>query len=465
MADKFYNFQDKRMKIFGELVRRYWDGNLKDNTDLNQLANEIRDKYGFEDADMSFIKNHIRIAMGLNPNEDEEFTDEIQMINGMSRVNEPIVNKLDEPCEYCDNSEQCEDICKYDAHIYRRGKGPVIVNDKCLNCGRCVSQCSFGAIADKIEFLPMVNYLKDKDTKVYATVAPSIVGQFGDKVSMGKIRTALRMMGFEDMIEVALFADILTIKEALEFHHLVKDKDDFFLTSCCCPVWISLTEKHYPKLFEHMSPSVSPMVASGRILKEFYPDAKVVFIGPCIAKKGEAKNDMFKDDIDFVLTFKELEEIFDALDIDFENIPADEKDQASYGGRVYARTGGVSFSVKTVVNRIAPRRLVKFKSKRVDGVMDCKNILDYISQNDNIDFNFIEGMGCEGGCVGGPKTNINVEKATTMVNEFGEDSLIMTPFDNGNIMKVFKELGVKHVDELINDSKISRLLAREKLNK
>jgi len=277
---------------------------------------------------------------------------------------------------------------------------------------------------------------------------------------MGHLRTALKLLGFKDMIEVALFADILTIKEAFEFNNLVKTEDNFFLTSCCCPVWLNLTKKNYPKIFEHMSPSISPMIASGRFLKKLYKDAKVVFISPCIAKKSETKEPNLKGDIDFVLLFPELKEIFEALEIKLEELSAENKDQASFGGRVYARTGGVSFSVKTVVNRIEPRRLIKFKSKKVDGVKDCKAILDKLSKGEDVNANFIEGMGCDGGCVGGPRTNIEVEKATALVNEFGEDSLIMTPFDNLNVMKILKQLGINKIEEIIENEEITQLLTR-----
>ncbi|WP_425448631.1 [Fe-Fe] hydrogenase large subunit C-terminal domain-containing protein [Dethiothermospora halolimnae] len=463
MDNRFDNFQDKRMLIFRELVKRAWNNDF--NGDLNELVNDIKFKYGFKDEDKQFIADHIRVALGLDPNGEEEFFNEYNIATKLNRVKEPIVTKVEGVCEYCgENIEDndCYNSCKYEAHVYKRNKGPIIENNKCLSCGKCVSSCSFGAIADKIEFIPVIEMLKDKDTDVYAAVAPSIVGQFGDDISMGQIRSALKLMGFKDMIEVALFADILTMKEAFEFDNLVKDKDDFFLTSCCCPVWINLVKKHYPDLFEHMSPSVSPMIASGRVMKELYDrEIKVVFISPCIAKKAEAKDEELNGDIDFVLTYRELDEIFKAIDIDLKDLPKDEKDQASFGGRVYARTGGVSFSVKTVVNRIAPRRLIKFKSKKVDGVVDCKNLLDDLIDG-KIDANFIEGMGCKGGCVGGPRTNIEVEKATKLVNEFGEDSLIMTPFDNMNAIKILKQLGLNHIENILKDNKVHNILKRQR---
>ncbi|MDK2919238.1 MAG: hypothetical protein PWQ37_1971 [Candidatus Petromonas sp.] len=450
------------MKIFGELVRKFWDGKLNNVDDLETLVQEIKEKYGFKAEDIPFIKDHIRVAMGLDPRGDIDFDDEIDMVKNFKTIKEPVVTKIEGVCDYCDSQDcKCIDSCKYEAHVYRRTRGPVIVNNKCLSCGECVTSCSFGALADKIEFVPLIDFLKDENTKVYATVAPAIVGQFGDDISMGQLRTAMKLIGFEDMIEVAMFADILTIKEAFEFNDLVKTEEDFFLTSCCCPVWINLTKKNYPKIFEKMSPSVSPMIASGRVLKELYEDVKVVFIAPCIAKKAEIKEPELKGAIDYVLNFRELKEIFQSLDINLKELPGDEKDQASFGGRVYARTGGVSFAVKTVVNRIAPRRLIKFKAKKVNGVQECKKILDNLSMGEEIDYNFIEGMGCSGGCVGGPRTNIDVNKATSLVNEFGEDSLIMTPFDNLNVMKILRQLGIDSIEEIVEDNKVSQILTRE----
>ena len=461
MSDRFSSFQEKRMHIFSELVKRYWNGTLQSNEDLNDFANEIKAKYGFSDKELPFIKDHIRVAMGLDPTGENEFTDELDLIKNSKEIRKPVVANIEGPCEHCSEKAcECSEAGKYEVQMYSRRNAPLIVDNKCLSCGYCVSTCDFGAIADKIEFMPMIDLLKDGHTHVYATVAPAIVGQFGDDVTMGQLRTAFKLLGFTDMIEVALFADILTIKEAFEFNHLVKNEEDFFLTSCCCPVWFNMTKKSYGNIYDHMSPSVSPMIASGRILKHLYEGAKVVFIAPCIAKKAEIKEPDLVGAIDYVLNFRELLEIFKALDIKLNELPADEKDQASFGGRVYARTGGVSFSVKTVVNRLAPSRVIKLKAKRVDGVKECKKILDLLSAGDNVHANFIEGMGCPGGCVGGPRTNIDADKATRIVNEFGEDSLIMTPFDNLNVMKILKQLGISSIDEIMDHEGIKKLLSR-----
>lgn len=450
------------MKIFGEIVKQYWNGTLKSAEDLKNLSVYIKEKYNFLNEDMPFIRDHIRIAMGLDPAGDKDFRDELDIVGKSEAVGEPVIAKINGVCEYCDN-DNCSELCKHEANIYRRNEGPVIDNDKCLSCGECVSRCDFGALADKIEFIPLINMLKDKNTTVFAAVAPAIVGQFGDEVSMGQLRTAFKLLGFADMIEVAMFADILTIKEAFEFSYLVKTEKDFFLTSCCCPVWFNMTKKGYPEMYKHMSPSVSPMIASGRFLKNLYEGAKVVFISPCIAKKQEINEPELKGAIDFVINFRELAEVFNVLDIKLKDLAPDDKDQASLGGRLYARTGGVSFSVKTVVNRLEPRRLIKLKAKKVDGVKNCKQILDDLSNEAAIDANFIEGMGCSGGCVGGPRTNIDVEKATKLVNEFGEDSLIMTPFDNLNVMKILKQSGISSIEEIVENEKVKKILTRSPL--
>lgn len=455
MDDKYLNFDEKRMSIFNELVKRYWNGNLKDVDDLNKLADYIKNEYGFNDSDLPFIRDHIRIAMGQDPKGDEAFKDELDILKSSNRVLQPVVSKLDGPCKQCKNEHcDCCEIGKYETDVYRR------LNEN-ISCGYGVSKCDFGALADKIEFMPMIELLRDKVTPVYVTVAPAIVGQFGDDISMGQLRSAFKLLGFKDMIEVALFADILTIKEAYEFNHLVKSEEDFFLTSCCCPIWFNMIKKIYPNIYDYLSPSVSPMIASGRILKTLYEGAKVVFIAPCVAKKAEIKEPGLEGAIDFVINFRELKEIFDALNINLQELQDDDKDQASFGGRLYGRTGGVSFSVKTVVNRLEPTRVIKLKAQKVNGIQDCKKVLDGLYSRKKGDANFIEGMGCVGGCVGGPKTNIDVEKATKKVNEFGEDSFILTPFDNLNVMKILEQFNVKSFQEIMHNDNFEKILSRK----
>lgn len=455
-------FTEKSMLIFRELVKKYWHQGISENSELMQLALEIKNKLGFDEKDLPYIMDLMRIAMGLNPSAEGAFTNELDLVKQSNVIGEPVIAKINSVCEHCEKQNNgCKATCKYEALVYTRGEGPVILKDKCIVCGECVDSCDFGGLAEKIEFLPIVDLLKEKKTAVYALVAPAITGQFGDDVSMGQIRTALKRMGFEDMIEAALFADILTIKEAFEFNHLVKEEKDFFLTSCCCPIWFNMTKKSFSSLYDHMSPSVSPMIAGGRILKHLYPNAKIVFIAPCLAKKGEIKEPDLIGAIDFVLNFTELKEIFNCLELDLASLPSDEKDQASLGGRLYARTGGVSFAVKTVVSRLEPSRVIKLKAKKADGIPACKKILSDLTENKDISANFVEGMGCVGGCVGGPRANIELEKGRNNVNEYGEDSLIVTPFDNLNVMKILKQLGINSIEEIVDNELITSLLTRD----
>ncbi len=454
VVQRFANFSHIRNDIFKELLKKKWNSSLN-KKNLNIITKKILDRYNLNSDDAYYIKNHIRVAMGLNPTVDNYFANDIE--SGL--IETPIVTKVDDICQECEREEVIS--CKYDAFIYNKTKGSQVIGDNCLGCGECIDKCDYGVFADKIEFIPLVDMLKSDRVLVFASVAPSIAGQFGNEVSNGQLRAAFKYLGFADMVEVALFADILTIKEAYEFDHLVRKEDDFFLTSCCCPIWVKMVERNYPEIFNHMSLAVSPMIASGRFIKQLYPEAKVVFVAPCTAKKVEARDPELEGDIDFVITFAELKNIFSALNIDLTNMNNDDKDQASYAGRIYGRTGGVSLSVKSVVNRIAPHRLINLKAKKVHGIKNCKEILNKLTEGRNINANFIEGMACLGGCVGGPATNIDKGEATRILNEQGEESLIMTPMDNLNVIKILNELGLSDYTDIVTDEKIRNLLKRD----
>jgi iron only hydrogenase large subunit-like protein len=200
------------------------------------------------------------------------------------------------------------------------------------------------------------------------------------------------------------------------------------------------------------------MVAAGRVLKEVYKDCKVIFIGPCIAKKNEAKDKDLRDAIDYVLTYKELDEIFKALDIDLSNLSDEQYEQSSQGGRIYARTGGVSKAVELSLNRVGYQGIA-LNAIQVDGVKACKEMLDKL-KNGIVEANFIEGMGCKGGCVGGPRTNIEVEKATEFVNQYGEESLYQSPVDNDKISIILERIGI-HFPEDVLKGKSMRLFGRD----
>ena len=266
--------------------------------------------------------------------------------------------------------------------------------------------------------------------------------------------------GFSDMIEVAFAADLLTIKESVEFNKHVKSPKDLMITSCCCPMWVGMLKKVYKELMPDLSPSVSPMIAAGRIIKALNPEAKVVFIGPCIAKKAEAKEKDVAGAIDFVLTFQELNDIFNALSInpkDLKGIPSVE--YTSTCGRSYARVGGVTKAIKDTVKELYPNKIQNFRAYRANGIKECKEILND-ALTGNINFSFLEGMGCVGGCVGGPKILVSPEEGKEAVDKFAHDSSIKVPVFSPLLQDILVKLNITSLEDFINDDKI-KILQRD----
>lgn len=299
----------------------------------------------------------------------------------------------------------------------------------------------------------VLEQLMQSEKKVYALIAPAFLGQLGEHVTPGKVRTALKKVGFFGMVEVAVFADILTLKEALEFDAHITTKEDFQLTSCCCPVWIAMIRDIYGELVPHVPGAVSPMIAAGRAVKKLHPEAVTVFLGPCIAKKKEAREPDIADAVDFVLTFREVKELFDALSINPEEMTEDERAHSSAAGRIYARTGGVSEAVKRTVEQLHPDRAIRVQPKQADGVMACKKMIEEIKKGE-LSANFYEGMACAGGCVGGPRAIIEKEAARDLVNEYGQNAPYQTPLENPYVLELIEKLGFYTVEDFLEKSDI-----------
>lgn len=355
------------------------------------------------------------------------------------------------PCT-CSEDKQadCVKVCQWDA-MHPGADGVQIDPDKCVGCQACVDACKLESLKTKKDIIPVVEALKQGDTPIFALVAPAFSGQFGPEVTAGKLRTALKMLGFSGMLEVAVFADILTLKEALEFNKNVNKEGDFQLTSCCCPMWIAMIRRLYHQLMPNVPGSVSPMIAGGRTVKVLHPNARTVFIGPCMAKKAEIKEPDLKGAIDYVLTYEELRDLFSTTNLDLKSLPEENVPHASRAGICYAYAGGVAAAVDATVKRLNPNRTLPMKIRRADSVPECRAMIDNILKG-NHEGNFFEGMGCKGGCVGGPKALVNREEGKKNVQAYGDQATYKTPAENPYVIELLKKLGFSTVEEFLQNS-------------
>jgi len=290
-----------------------------------------------------------------------------------------------------------------------------------------------------------------KGKRAFILIAPAFLGQFSDQVSPGMIRTAFKKIGFNGLIEVAVFADILTLREALEFDHNIHSHNDYQLTSCCCPMWIAMIKKLYTDLMPHVPATVSPMIAAGRTVKILHPDALTVFVGPCMAKKAEAREKDIAGAVDYVLTFQETKELFKLLNVNLTQMEDNVKEFSSKAGRIYARTGGVSEAVKSTLARLSPNRDIAIRSQQADGVPACKKMITDLMEG-KTQANFFEGMGCIGGCVGGPKSLLEPDKARDKVNQYGDKAIYETPLDNPYVLELLYRLNFTTLESLMSDN-------------
>ena len=289
--------------------------------------------------------------------------------------------------------------------------------DKCVSCGQCLVNCPFSAIADKSQIFQLIQAILKGD-KVIACVAPAFVGQFGKDATPAKLRKAMRILGFADTVEVAIGADMCTVEEAHDFLDNVPERLDFMGTSCC-PAWSVMAKKLFPEFKENISMALTPMVLTARLVKRDNPDARIVFIGPCAAKKLEASRRSVRSDVDFVLTFEELQGMFCAKDIDFSNIVPDECDKefdnGTGSGRGFAVSGGVAQAVADVIARLDPGRHVDVEY--ADGLRECRKMLTLAKAGKRNGY-LLEGMACPGGCVAGAGTITPVMNAANNVRAY-----------------------------------------------
>ena len=327
----------------------------------------------------------------------------------------------------------CQVACKVKAISMNKEKAASIDNSKCIQCGACVYQCPFGAITDKSFMVNAIDILKKSQRsnadgngfKVYAIVAPSISSQFS-YAKLGQVVTGLKLLGFHDVIEAALGADMVALEEAKEL------SEKGLLTSSCCPAFVQYIKSAFPNLVDHISHNMSPMAVLAKYIKETTPNAKVIFIGPCTAKKAEAQLEKVKQYVDTVLTFEELQALFDSKDLDIASLEEGVLDNASYFGRIFARSGGLTDAAAQAMKE----QNIDFEIKPVvcDGIEACRVALLKLSKN-LLDGNFIEGMACIGGCIGGAGCLTHGEKNKAEVDKYGKEAHEKNITDAVSILK------------------------------
>ena len=323
----------------------------------------------------------------------------------------------------------CQNACKVKAITMNEDKAATIDNDKCISCGACVYQCPFGAISDKSYILNVVDLLKkseqNKTYKLYAVVAPSVSSQF-TYAKLGQVITGLKVLGFHTVVEAALGADMVAQAESKEL------AEKGFLTSSCCPAFVTYIHQSFPELVPYVSHNLSPMATIAKYIKDTTKNAKVVFIGPCTAKKAEAQRDTVKPYIDAVLTFEELQALFDSRDLDITTLEEGVLDNASYFGRIFARSGGLSDAVAQGLKEQG----IDFplNACACDGIEACRVALLKKSKN-LLDANFIEGMACTGGCIGGAGCLTHGEKNKAEVDKYGREAMEKTITDAVSMLK------------------------------
>ncbi len=352
----------------------------------------------------------------------------------------------------CINCGRCAASCPYSAIIKRTrpcieackagalSSDPVsgralIDKDKCISCGQCVYQCPFGAIVDKSYITDVIRLIRESDNNknyhVYAIVAPSIASQYDTipEICTEQAVTGIRELGFHAVLEAAWGADMVAYLEAQEL------VEKGFLTSSCCPGFVDYIHKNYPDIVPEISHNLSPMGQLGKVLKQMDPGCKTVFIGPCIAKKNELR--LVSDYVDSVITFEELQALFNAKDLDIASLEGTMLDNASYFGRIFARVGGLSEAVaQALKEHNIPADQFTANPIICNGLAECDDALRRHQQG-TLENNFIEGMCCSGGCIGGPACINHSPKDANEVTKYGKTAIEQTIKSSISVLEGF----------------------------
>lgn len=471
-----------RRKVLREVAKLTFDGTLQENVDeiLQTVVTEEGPRYRCcVHKERAVLKHRIKLVLGQAGNLSLQEATQNALAGKSSNI--PVVNVLPEACDQCpidkflvtnacrnclahnciascprqaiivvqnrayidknkcvecglckkscvygaiiEVNRPCEGACDIGAIKANSARSAVIDYEKCVQCGWCKIACPFGAISDRGSIVQIIQKIKS-DSRVYALLAPAFFGQFGPKVKPGQIVSAIKKAGFYDVREASFGADIVTIEEGKEFIARVPSERNFMTTSCC-PAFVGMVEKHLPQFVDNISSTVSPMVAAATVIKSEDPEAVIVFVGPCVAKKVEA--DKHKDIVDFAVTFGELAALLAGAGFYVANLESEAdgfQTIASQTGNGFACAGGVVKAVASYVKDIAPN--CELKAHRSEGLSSCKTALQQIKAG-KIDANFFEGMACQGGCVGGPGILADVRVSAKLLEAFAKSAIVDSP--------------------------------------
>ncbi len=301
----------------------------------------------------------------------------------------------------------CKKVCPVDAITYDEYGICVIDENKCIQCGMCIHSCPFGAIGSKTFIVDVINLIR-AGKRVVAMIAPAVEGQFGPDITMASWRTALKKIGFADMIEVALGGDMTAAAEAEEWAEAYKEGKK--MTTSCCPAFVNMIKQHFPMLLDNMSTTVSPMCGVSRMIKAEDPETVTVFIGPCIAKKSETMDLNIQGNADYAMTLGEIRAMMRAKGVELE--PEENTLQnGSVFGKRFGNGGGVTAAVLQCLKEQGENADINVM--KCNGAAECKKAL-LLMKVGKLPADFVEGMACVGGCVGGPskhKTEQEAKKA------------------------------------------------------
>ena len=457
--------RDIRHRIFTEVARMAYHTEWPTDRRIEALPYDIMPGEVAENRQDIFLERAIvgerlRLAMGLPCRSAAEHAPLSDNIDAATKeetyYTPPLINIIKFACNACPENQvsidpftrksiidqdkcikcgRCVDVCAYKAinhqkrpcaaacgmdaiHSDPNGRADIDY-DKCVSCGQCLVNCPFGAIADKSQIFQMIRAIQAGE-RVYAAVAPAFVGQFGPKVTPGKLRAAMKQLGFADIIEVAIGADLCAAQEAEDFVKEVPEKLPFMATSCC-PAWSVMAKKLFPEQANCISMALTPMTLTARLIKHHQPGAKVAFIGPCAAKKLEAMRRTVRSEVDFVLTFEEMAGIFEARHIDVNTLKEDPHgvNDASADGRNFAVSGGVAQAVVNVIKEKYPDREIKVAN--AEGLSECRKLM-MMAKAGKYNGYLLEGMACPGGCVAGAGTMQSIKKSSVAVNMYAKQA-------------------------------------------